>query len=78
MLNKSLLVVNEKGPILSYFVWPIIRLDYTTDLAIGKMLYHIVCIGFLLSFALLGKSSGQAVFSEGILTYRIDTLRRLD
>lgn len=47
-------------------------------MVIGKMIYHTVCIGFTLSFALLGKSSAQAVFSEGILTYRIDTLRRLE
>jgi hypothetical protein len=42
------------------------------------MLYQILCTGFLLLTALLGKISAQAVFSEGILTYRIDTVRRLE
>lgn len=47
-------------------------------MATSRKLFHVICIGFLLLITLLGKSSAQAIFSEGILTYRIDTLRRLE
>ncbi len=42
------------------------------------MLYRISFAVCLLSIVLIGKTCAQAVFSEGVLVYRVDTIRRLE
>lgn len=42
------------------------------------MLYRILVTVCLLSIVLIGQTCAQAVFPEGVLVYRIDTVRRLE